>query len=134
MKVPRHRLAALFAERSLGRFNRTELSREIAAYLLEEGRVRELEPLLRDIMKYRAMHDIVEVLAYSAHPLNIAVKRDIERTVRGFYPAAKKVIITPIDDSELIGGVRLELAEQQLDLSVRAKLNKLKRLTLAGKD
>jgi F0F1-type ATP synthase delta subunit len=34
----------------------------------------------------------------------------------------------------VIGGVRLSLANQQLDLSVESKLNKFKQLTAAGKE
>ena len=50
------------------------------------------------------------------------------------YPDAKKIIVTEVHDPEIIGGVKLSLANQQLDMSVEAKLNKFKQLTTAGKD
>jgi F0F1-type ATP synthase delta subunit len=40
--------------------------------------------------------------------------------------------VTEVLDPEVLGGVRLSLANQQLDLSVEAKLNKFKQLTLTG--
>lgn len=132
-KLPRHELAAVLAEQSLGRVNVQKFSDEIAAYLLSERRTGELDSLLRDIMQYRADHGIVEVLAVSGHPLTNKVRGDIEAQIRELYPAAKQIIVTHILDGTVIGGVRLELANQQLDLSVRAKLNRFKQLTATGR-
>lgn len=134
MKLPRHRLAAILAERSLGMTNSERFAREIAAYLLEQRRTGELGSLLRDIQAYRAEHGIVEVVAYSAHDLSAAVRADVEATVRQVYPDALKIIVTHELAPELLSGVRLELANQQLDLTARAKLNRLKSLTLTGKE
>lgn len=128
-KLPRHELAAVLADKSLVGMGEKRFSREIAAYLLSEGRTGELDSLLRDIQQYRADHGIVEVLAVSAHELTDKVRRDIEVQVRELYPKAKKIIISPQHDPNVIGGIRLELANQQLDLSLRAKLNKFKQLT-----
>jgi F0F1-type ATP synthase delta subunit len=75
-----------------------------------------------------------EVIAISAHTLNDGIKHDIEAQIRELYPEAERVIITPQHDTSAIGGVRLELANQQLDLSVRGKLNLFKQLTVQGKE
>ena len=131
-KLPRHQLAAVLAEKSLGRLSEKKLSEEIAAYLLSEGRTGELDSLLRDIMQYRADRGIVEVVAVSARPLSVKVRRDIEGQVRELYPAAKTIIISEELDPEVIGGVKIELANQQLDLSIRSKLNRFKQLTAVG--
>lgn len=133
-KVPRHEIAAALARRSLGRVNAKSFSEEIAAYMLAEHRTNELESLLRDIMQYRADHGIIEVVALSAHPLTAIVRADIERRVKATFPAAKQIIVSEELSDDVVGGVRLELPNQQLDLSVRAKLNKFKQLTTAGKD
>jgi F0F1-type ATP synthase delta subunit len=76
----------------------------------------------------------VEVLARTAHALSDAEKAEIKEQVGALYPAAKQVVVTEVSDPEVIGGVRLSLANQQLDLSVEAKLNKFKQLTAAGKE
>lgn len=131
-KLPRHELAKVLAERSLSGVNAGAFSQEIAAYLLAEGRTGELDSLMRDIMQYRADHGIVEVIAVSAHELSDAVNRNIEEQARKLYPAAKKVIISPQHDASVIGGVKIELANQQLDLSIRSKLNRFKQLTTVG--
>ena len=49
--------------------------------------------------------------------------------MRELYPNAKQIIITPEQDAKAVGGIRLELANQQLDLTVRGKLNLFKQLT-----
>ena len=130
MKTPRHIVAATLAQKSLGKLDERSFAIEIAAYLMAERRTAELDSLLRDIMQYRADHGIVEVIATSAHRLDALAKKDIEAQVRALYRSAKRVIITPQHDDSVIGGVRLELANQQLDLSVRNKLNRFKQLTV----
>jgi F0F1-type ATP synthase delta subunit len=134
MKTPRPRIAAVIAERTLSKGVSLELSAEIAAYLLSEHRVSELDSILRDVLADWATAGHVEVIASSAHPLTAEVKADITKQVKSLYPAAKEIIVTESHDESVIGGVRLELANQQLDLSVEAKLNKFKQLTSVGKD
>ena len=127
-KVPRTQLAKILLAR-FGHLSRQRLAEEVAAYLLETGRTNELDSLLRDIMKLRAEAGIVEVIAVSAHKLSTKDRQDIEAVVRRQYPAAKGIIISEEHNPLMLGGVRIELASQQLDLSVRAKLNKFKQLT-----
>ena len=130
MKTPRHIVAATLAQKSLGKLDERSFAYEIAAYLMAERRTTELDSLLRDIMQFRADHGIVEVIATSAHVLDALAKKDIEAQIRELYPTAKQVVITSQHDDSVIGGVRLELANQQLDLSVRNKLNRFKQLTV----
>ena len=134
MKTPRHQIAAALAQRSLGSINTAEFANEIAAYLLTARRTNELNSLLRDVSQYRADHGVVEVMALSAHPITKSVRTDIEQQVRALYPSAKTVIVTERHNATVVGGVRLEFANQQLDLSVRAKLNRFKQLTAQGKE
>lgn len=130
-KLPRHELAKVLAERTLGRVNTGELSQEVAAYLLSEHRTADLEPLLRDVMHYRAEHGIVEVIAVSAHQLSAAARADIVKRVQAQFPDARNIIVSEELSSDVVGGVRLEFPDQQLDLTVRAKLRKFKQLTTA---
>lgn len=130
MKTPRHKIAVYLAERTLApSVDVRKLSREVAAYLLETGRTGELGSLLRDIQDLRADKGVVEVKAVTAHPLSDAARTDIQKQVKQLYPDAKRVIVSEAIDPDLIGGVRLELAHQQLDLSIRGKLNRFKQRT-----
>ncbi|CAN5193563.1 hypothetical protein BH09PAT3_BH09PAT3_3690 [soil metagenome] len=132
-KIPRHEIAKVLAERSLGRIDAKTFSDQIASYLLAERRTAELEPLLRDVIQYRADHGIVEVIAVSAHPLTAGSRNDVEKRVKTVFPEAKQIIISDELQADVVGGVRLELPNQQFDLSVRAKLSQLKQLTTAGR-
>ena len=128
MKISRTTLAKTIA----GRMSDPKLATEVAAYLIAEKRTAELDSLARDLAQYRAdTSGVVEVEAVSVHPLTADAKVHIKTTISEIYPTAKEIIITERRDPTVLGGVRLELANQQLDLSARAKLNHFKQLTAA---
>ena len=131
MKARRTRIAQVVAGRTLKSGISRRLSRDVAAYLLSEGRTGELESIVRDVQADWADAGIVEVVASSAYPLTAALRTDIRRKTAKLYPGAKRIIVTPRHDPEVIGGVRLDFADRQLDLSVEAKLNRFKQLTTA---
>ena len=134
MKTPRTRLSKAIADRTLKQGVSKAYSQEVAAYLLCEGRVDELDSILRDVQADWAAAGHVEVIASSAFPLTAGIRADIETQVRELYPEAKTVSVQEVLDPSVVGGVRLSLANQQLDLSVESKLNKFKQLTSAGKE
>lgn len=132
MKIPRSQITPVLTNLSMkSDTNVQNLAREIAAYLLDENRTGELDSLLRDVIEMRAERGIVEITAVSAHELSAVVRSDIERQVRDQYPDAKDIIINERIDPTMVGGVRLELIDRQLDLTVRSKLNHFKALTAA---
>lgn len=133
MKTPRSRIARIIADQTLKDGVSKHLGQEVAAYLLSERRVAELDSVLRDIQADWAVAGHVEVIAASAHVLTPEVKADIRAQVKRLYPHAKQVIITEVLDPALIGGVRLSLANQQFDTSLRTKLNHFKQLTSEAK-
>ena len=134
MKQSRASLAQTIAARTLKGVDEKKLSQEVAAYLLQERRVGELESVLRDVQAYWAQEGVVEVIARCAHPLSGEVKRDIKSKVKQLYPAAKSILITEVRDPEVVGGVKLVMPHQQFDLTIEAKLAKFKQLTAAGKE
>ena len=133
MKVPRHILAQAIAERTLSIDDPKLLAREIAAYLLVERRVNELESILRDIMQYRAEHGVLEAEVVTAHAVQNQVLGEVKQLLQAAYPTAVKVHVSPHLDPSVIGGVRVDMANEQLDMTVAAKLATFKRLT-AGKN
>jgi F0F1-type ATP synthase delta subunit len=134
MKASRIRIAATIADKTLAQGTSKEYAQKVAAYLLSERRVGELDSLLRDVQADWARKGYVEVVARSAHPLTDAVKRDIAERVKPLFPNSQNIAVTEVIDSSVIGGVQVQLADRQLDLSVEAKLNTFKQLTGAGKD
>lgn len=134
MKASRTRLAQFVAERTLKQGVSRQFSEEVAAYLLSERRTGELDSLLRDIQADWAENGHVEVVATSARLLSAAIKADITKQVKALYPKAEKIVINEVHDPAIVGGVRLALPNQQLDLSIRGTLNRFKQLATAGKD
>jgi F0F1-type ATP synthase delta subunit len=132
MKTPLHQVASVLAKQSLkAGSHQTKFSKEIAAYLLGSNRTGELESLLRDMTLYRAEDGIVEVTAVSAFDLPAHIKQDLQNRVKQLYPKAQQIIINERRDPSLVGGLKLELPDAQLDLSIRAKLNRFRALTTA---
>lgn len=134
MKAPRTRLARLVADRTLKKGVSKKFDREIAAYLLSEGRVNELDSLLRDVVNDWAEAGHVEVTARSAYPLTLSIRADIKREVKKIHPKVRTVVINEVTDPMVVGGVRLNLPNRQLDLSIRAKLNRFKQSVTTGKE
>jgi F-type H+-transporting ATPase subunit O len=134
MKAPRTRIASTIAAHTFYDGISKAYSKQIAALLLSDGRVDELDSLLRDVQADWALHGYVEVLARSAHPLSEEVRKDIRAQVKKLYPKADTVVVTEVADPAVIGGVQLDLADRQLNLSVAAKLNRFKQLVSAGKE
>ncbi len=132
MRQSRIKISQVIADKTLQSGVSKNLAEEIAAYLLAERRVSDLSSLARDIQGMRAEAGYVEVLVSSAHSLTAEVKDQITATIKNLYPDAIEILVTEVHDPAIIGGVRLNLADIQLDLTLRARLNKLKQLTLTG--
>lgn len=114
----------------LGKDDSSNLAKKVAAYLIENNKTSELNSLSRDVMQARKSRDgIVELTAISSHELSNEQIEAIKHTVLKMSPNAKEIIVNRKIDGSVIGGVRLEFANHLLDLSVSAKLNKLKQLT-----
>ncbi len=134
MRVPRTQIAEVISKLSLSKTSPKRLADEVAAYLLSENRTDELDSLMRDVIDQRGKSGIIEVVAVSAHHLTPAVLADIKAEVKKLFPKERQIIISSKVDTSLIGGLRLEFANRQLDLSVRAKLNQLKQVIAYRKD
>jgi F0F1-type ATP synthase delta subunit len=127
-KIARTELAEALAERTLHMDDPKLLAKEIAAYLLIENRTADLQSLVRDIMQYRMDKGMVEAVALSAHELGEQVLDDVRVVLEQEFPDSKTVIVRERRDPDLVGGVRVKMANDQLDMSVQAKISRFKRL------
>ncbi|HET9850570.1 MAG TPA: F0F1 ATP synthase subunit delta [Candidatus Saccharimonadales bacterium] len=129
MRLPRNELVMVLSKLS-GELPTKKFVAETASYLLSERRTGELESLARDFVNLRADDGVVEVTAVSAHRLTETALSEVEAKIKQIYPSATRVIINQRIDETQIGGVRLELPDKLLDLSVRGKINQFKQLTV----
>jgi F0F1-type ATP synthase delta subunit len=132
MKVSRRKIAQIIASRIEAGDSFPKLAKEIAAYLLTEKRVEELAPLIRDVIEYRASKGIVEATVTSASDLENKIIKELELYIKSIHPETKRVVINKRINRDLIGGLKLNVINDQLDLSIRAKLNRFRELTNQG--
>lgn len=127
-RVTRRELAEILGERTLHMSDKGQLAKHVAAYLVSERQNIDLSSLLRDVMQYRLEQGVVEAVAVSAHEITPVVIKDVEDVLRDHFPDAKTIRVDTRVDPNVIGGIRIELPQETLDLSVRSKLNLFKRL------
>ncbi|MEI9913960.1 MAG: F0F1 ATP synthase subunit delta [Candidatus Saccharibacteria bacterium] len=128
MKVSRRKIAVVIADRLKHGENLSKLSKEVASYLLYSGRSSELNSIMRDVIAIRADEGNVEATVISAHELNGGIKKEVRDLVKAVKPGAKRITLDEKLDPDLIGGLKLSVVDHGVDLSIRAKLNKLKQL------
>ena len=134
MKVPRHQIVEAIGQATMTTQDSRVLAKAIAAYLISEGRENELDSILRDLIAFRAEHGVVEIMAISAHEINDSAKNDIKELLKKNYLNAKQINMTSTINPRVIGGVRVVMPNQQLDLSLRTELANFKHLMIAGKE
>lgn len=126
-EVSRKDLAQIIADKTIS-MPRAQLAEGIAAYLAETGETTNIDDLLRDVMQCRLEHGIVEAVIVMAHEPNKTVLEDVKIMLKDQFPTAKEILLDVKIDQNVVGGIRVELPRQTLDLTVRGKLNRFKRL------
>ncbi len=126
--VTRTELAQVIAQKTL-LLSKQDLVNNLAGYITESHGSVNLDDLLRDVMHYRQAHGVIEAVVVSAHELDAQALTDVEALLRERYTDAQKIIINQRIDNGVVGGIRIELPRETLDLTVKAKLNRFKRLT-----
>lgn len=122
-KVSRRKLAAHTADRILA--GKSEVISQLAAFLVDTGRVREAELVVRDIETELAKRGQVVVSVESATPLSDATRGQIKSFIADHYDGAEVTLREAVDPS-LLGGVKIKTPREQLDASLRSSLNNLK--------
>lgn len=121
-KVSRKQLAEAIVHILKKSTSKAELARNVAAYLITETRTRELDSLIRDIMQLRFEDEgVLELDIISAHPVTDEIKSIITSKL-----PAKQYVVNEEVLPELVGGVRIQTTDSQLDLTVVSRLNSLK--------
>lgn len=121
--ISQRRLAAYVAGQLLASGDKKRLIKELAAYLVETGRVRDLNQVVAAIEEALASRGAVVATVTTARPLSPENKQAI---VKQFTPTGAKLYIREQIDSSVIGGFKIELPGSQFDGTVIHKLTTLK--------
>lgn len=121
-RTTRHELALAILHLLEQKKSPEAAAKDIAHYLVRERRTKELDSLMRDVMRLRYEHGgPLEVIATSASPLTESVKHAV--AVRLQAPA---VLIDEVRDEAVVGGVRVETYDRRQDLTIHGRLQLLK--------
>ena len=121
-KLSRRKIAELWAEELL---KGNDITTKIAAYLVSERRVDEASLIVRDTEVALAARGVVVADLTSANGLSAETRAAIEKFLT-VSMNAQKVAFREMNDPSVIGGVRVETAGQQLDATLKTRLNQLK--------
>lgn len=123
LRIPRRKIANYIAAQL--RDNRSDAIMQLAAFLVEAGRTRELELIVRDIEMSLLDSGVVIADIESAHTLAADTKKAIEAFLKEAY-GASSVELRTHSEPTLLGGVKVTTADAQLDRTARRQLMNIK--------
>lgn len=124
-KASRKELAQVLADIIDRTTDQQMLAKAVARFVSEHRLAKELDSIMREVERIRAAEGVVEATVTTAFPLTDALKRDI-RSLISKERNVKHVVINEVVNQDVIGGLRIEAGEQQLDVTIQGKLNRLK--------
>ena len=101
------------------------LIEQLAAYLIDTKRTKELELIVRDIQFQLAEKGIVQASVVSAFELSSETKEHLEEFVKT-KTKATSVSLSNMVDPKVLGGVKITLPGRELDQTVAHQLTVLK--------
>jgi F0F1-type ATP synthase delta subunit len=120
-RLSRRKIAQYVTDKLLSGAKIAPVMKEVAAFLVETGRTREFDLLVRDIEGELAANGIVVADVVSAYPLADELKKQIGELV-----GAKDLQLRSTIDPEVLGGMRISVPGQRFDGTLRHKIAALK--------
>lgn len=121
VRLSRRKIAAYFADELA---DGHDVTKSLAAYLVETKRTREYELIVRDIESALAQRGTLVADVASSRELAADTKRTITEYLQQ-KSGVKSVEIRSHVDPYLLGGVRIETPGQRIDTTLRHRLNQL---------
>lgn len=122
-RLSRRKLASYCADQLVA--GKKDVIRELAAYLLDKKRVRELELIVRDIEDVLVSRGIVVADVVSAHELSAETLKQVTTFVATQRSGASVQVRSRVDPN-VLGGVKISFSGEELDATIRHKLTTLK--------
>ncbi len=121
MRVSRRKIATHVADQLVAGVPAKKALQQVAAFLVDTRRTRELELVVRDIEDVLAAKGVVVADVTSAYPLGQTLQAAIGKLVGGTQVALRETV-----DPSVLGGVRIDTPGQRFDGTIRRKLTALK--------
>ncbi len=123
VSISRRKVAEHVASRLLK--GDTKVIQQLAAYLVDTGKTRTVDLVVRDIESALMDRGILVADVASAHKLTETVKQDI-RSLLSKETGADTLQLREVQDESLIGGVYIKTPSATFDTTIKHKLQQLK--------
>ena len=120
-RVSRRKIALYVTQQLLAGAKQKAVMQEVAAFLVDARRTRELDLVIRDIEAELANHGVVVADVLSAYPLAEELKKEVAGLV-----GAKDLQLRETIDPSVLGGMRVDMPGARFDGTLRHKLAALK--------
>lgn len=101
------------------------LFKKIIKFLSHRRLLNKSETILTQLSKIiNKDQDVIEVKVMSAVSLTEKIKKELSQTLKDKYKAKGIVFIEKVDE-KMLGGIRLEINDEVLDLTLKNRVNKL---------
>jgi F0F1-type ATP synthase delta subunit len=124
-RLSRRKIASYYANSLADGVDAKKLALQLAGFLVESGRVKELSLIVSEIEYHLSLKGIVVANVASAHELDDLTKKAIINLVKN-STKADQVQLREYTDSSVLGGVKLEFTGSELDTTIARRLTKLK--------
>lgn len=124
-KLSRRAVTEHIAEQLLAGAPQRKLIEQLAAYLIESRRTKELNLMVRDIQYYLADKGHVSGTVTTAFELSQATKDALNAFAKA-ETNAKQVNLDTIVDPTVLGGMKISIPGKELDTTVSRKITLLK--------
>ena len=124
-KLSRRSIAAYIADSLVSSSDPTTAIQQLAGYLVETRRTKELDLIVRDIIYNLSLKGIVGATITSAFDLSVETEKAIKQFIAEKTKASTVSIDTVIDPT-VLGGIKISLPGRELDQTIAHQLNVLK--------
>ena len=105
--------------------SKKELFSQLAAFLIDTGRTKELDLIVRDIEYFLAENGVVNATIISAYELTAETKKALEAFVKK-ETNANHVSLSSMVEPAVLGGVKISIPGREVDQTIARQLTVLK--------
>ncbi len=120
-RLSRRKIASYIAERLISEDSQIAAIRQLAAFLIDNRRTKEVQLIVRDIEFELQNRGIILAEVTTATDLTDATRKEIERLV-GEHADPGRIQLRQFIDPTVIGGVRIDIPGKRLDATIARRL------------
>lgn len=120
-RLSRRKIASFIADRLVAGSNQMAIIRQLAAYLIDNRRTKEVQLIVRDIEFELQNRGVILAEVTTASKLTDATRKEIERLIVS-HADPGRIELRQFIDPSVIGGVRIDIPGKRLDATIARRL------------